>query len=135
MSILDKLQTEVMTELKLKQLRHEINTWKRMLGFMQEENVHLKNRLSDVLKDRFNKNMLDGVEFLQTNFIKEDEVIGLLKSEVAEVENILKWNLITDENIFPTSKRMETVRNNIDAAEKDFSKINNDFNKYLSENI
>ena len=124
-----------MTELKLKQLRHEINTWKRMLGFMQEENVHLKNRLSDVLKDRFNKNMLDGVEFFQTNFIKEDEVIGLLKSEVAEVENILKWNLITDENIFPTSKRMETVRNNIDAAEKDFSKINNDFNKYLSENI
>ena len=124
-----------MTELKLKQLRHEINTWKRMLGFMQEENVHLKNRLSDVLKDRFNKNMLDGVEFFQTNFIKEDEVIGLLKSEVAEVENILKWNLITDENIFPTSKRMETVRNNIDAAEKDFTKINNDFNKYLSENI
>ena len=135
MSILVKLQTEVMTELKLKQLRYEINTWKRMLGFMQEENVHLKNRLSDVLKDRFNKNMLDGVEFFQTNFIKEDEVIGLLKSEVAEVENILKWNLITDENIFPTSKRIETVRNNIDAAEKDFSKINNDFNKYLSENI
>ena len=124
-----------MTELKLKQLRHEINTWKRMLGFMQEENVHLKNRLSDVLKDRFNKNMLDGVEFFQTNFIKEDEVIGLLKSEVAEVENILKWDLVTDENIFPASKRMETVRNNIDAAEKDFTKINNDFNKYLSENI
>ena len=124
-----------MTELKLKQLRHEINTWKRMLGFMQEENVHLKNRLSDVLKDRFNKNMLAGVEFFQTNFIKEDEVIGLLKSEVAEVENILKWDLVTDENIFPASKRMETVRNNIDAAEKDFTKINNDFNKYLSENI
>ena len=124
-----------MTELKLKQLRHEINTWKRMLGFMQEENVHLKNRLSDVLKDRFNKNMLDGVEFFQTNFIKEDEVIGLLKSEVAEVENILKWDLVTEESIFPTSKRMETVRNNIDAAEKDFTKINNDFNKYLSENI
>ena len=124
-----------MTELKLKQLRHEINTWKRMLGFMQEENVHLKNRLSDVLKDRFNKNMLDGVEFFQTNFIKEDEVIGLLKSEVAEVENILKWDLVTDENIFPASKRMETVRNNIDAAEKNFTKINNDFNKYLSENI
>ena len=124
-----------MTELKLKQLRHEINTWKRMLGFMQEENVHLKNRLSDVLKDRFNKNMLDGVEFFQTNFIKEDEVIGLLKSEVAEVENILKRELVTEESIFPTSKRMETVRNNIDAAEKDFTKINNDFNKYLSENI
>lgn len=124
-----------MTELKLMQLRHEINTWKRMLGFMQEENVHLKNRLSDVLKDRFNKNMLDGVEFFQTNFIREDEVIGLLKNEVAEVENILQSEIFMNENIYPIGRKFEKVRKNIDAAERDFTKINIDFNKYLSENI
>jgi len=106
-----------------------------MLGFMQEENVHLKNRLSDVLKDRFNKNLLDEVEFFQTNFIKEDEVIGLLKSEVAAIDNILKWDLITHENNLLIKKGIENVRNNIDAAEKDFTKISIDFNKYLSENI
>ena len=130
-----KIQIEKMTELKLMQLRHEINTWKRMLSFMQEENVHLKNRLSDVLKDRFNKNLLDEVEFFQTNFIKEDEVIGLLKSEVAAIDNILKWDLITHENNLLIKKGIENVRNNIDAAEKDFTKISIDFNKYLSENI
>ena len=129
------MQIEKMTELKFLQLRHEINTWKRMLGFMQEENVHLKNRLSDVLKDRFNKNLLDEVEFFQTNFIKEDEVIGLLKSEVAAIDNILKWDLITHENNLLISKGIKNVRNNIDAAEKDFTKISIDFNKYLSENI
>jgi len=129
------MQIEKMTELKLMQLRHEINTWKRMLSFMQEENVHLKNRLSDVLKERFNKNLLDEVEFFQTNFIKEDEVIGLLKSEVAAIDNILKWYLITHENNLLIKKRIENVRNNIDAAERDFTKISIDFNKYLSENI
>jgi len=129
------MQIEKMTELKLMQLRHEINTWKRMLSFMQEENVHLKNRLSDVLKERFNKNLLDEVEFFQTNFIKEDEVIGLLKSEVAAIDNILKWYLINHENNLLIKKRIENVRNNIDAAERDFTKISIDFNKYLSENI
>jgi len=129
------MQIEKMTELKLMQLRHEINTWKRMLSFMQEENVHLKNRLSDVLKERFNKNLLDEVEFFQTNFIKEDEVIGLLKSEVAAIDNILKWYLINHENNLLIKKRIENVRNNIDAAERDFTKKSIDFNKYLSENI
>ena len=65
------MQIEKMTELKLMQLRHEINTWKRMLSFMQEENVHLKNRLSDVLKDRFNKNLLDEVEFFKPTLLKK----------------------------------------------------------------
>ena len=125
-----------MTELKLMQLRHEINTWKRMLGFMQEENIHLKNRLSDVLKDRFNKNLLDGVESFQNNFIKEDEVINELKIEVAEVEYILQSDISSDEqHNFPINRRIGNVRKNIDRAERDFTKINIDFNKYLSENI
>lgn len=125
-----------MTELKLMQLRHEINTWKRMLSFMQEENVHLKNRLSDVLKDRFNKNLLEEVEEFQTDFIKEDEVISALKNEVAELEYILKSSLLkNDHSIFPVTRRIQNVRKNIDAAERDFTKINIDFNQYLSENI
>lgn len=127
---------EEMTELKLMQLRHEINTWKRMLSFMQEENVHLKNRLSDVLKDRFNKNLLEEVEEFQTDFIKEDEVISALKNEVAELEYILKSSLLkNDHSIFPVTRRIQNVRKNIDAAERDFTKINIDFNQYLSENI
>ena len=125
-----------MTELKLMQLRHEINTWKRMLGFMQEENVHLKNRLSDVLKDRFNKNLLEEVEEFQTDFIKEDEVINELRNELAEVEYILKSDIISDElHNFPITRRIENVRKNIDCAERDFTRMNNEFNNYLSKNL
>lgn len=125
-----------MTELKLMQLRHEINTWKRILGFMQEENVHLKNRLSEVLKDRFDKNLLDGVECFQTDFIKEDEVIGKLKKELAELEFMLDSDIISDEqHNFPITRRIENIRNHIDSAERDFTKINVGFNNYLSENL
>ena len=125
-----------MSELKLQQMQHEINTWKRMLGFMQEENVHLKNRLSEVLKDRFNKELLDTVEFYQTKFIEEDEMIVLLKTKVSELENTL-LNTITsnDNNDALLSKKIEKLRKGIDDAEKKFNSVNNNFNKYLAENI
>ena len=125
-----------MSELKLQQMQHEINTWKRMLGFMQEENVHLKNRLSEVLKDRFNKELLDTVEFYQTKFIEEDEMIVLLKTKVSELENTL-LNTITsnDNNDAHLSKKIEKLRKGIDDAEKKFNSVNNNFNKYLAENI
>ena len=125
-----------MSELKLQQMQHEIKTWKRMLGFMQEENVHLKNRLSEVLKDRFNKELLDTVEFYQTKFIEEDEMIVLLKTKVSELENTL-LNTITsnDNNDALLSKKIEKLRKGIDDAEKKFNSVNNNFNKYLAENI
>ena len=125
-----------MSELKLQQMQHEINTWKRMLGFMQEENVHLKNRLSEVLKDRFNKELLDTVEFYQTKFIEEDEMIVLLKTKVSELENTLLNIIISnDNNDALLSKKIEKLRKGIDDAEKKFNSVNNNFNKYLAENI
>ena len=125
-----------MSELKLQQMQHEINTWKRMLGFMQEENVHLKNRLSAVLKDRFNKDLLDTVEFYQTKFIEEDELIILLKIKVSELENsLLNTITLNDKNDAHLSKKIEKLRKGIDEAERKFASANINFNKYLAENI
>jgi 2-phospho-L-lactate guanylyltransferase (CobY/MobA/RfbA family) len=124
------------TNLKLKQLKHETDTLKRMLSFMQEENIHLKNRLSDVLREKFDNKMLDDVEVFQNNFVKEDMVINLLKNELAETENSLQCGIIIDDRInkdFDT--KIKKLRLNIDAAERDFAKITSDFNNYLSENL
>jgi 2-phospho-L-lactate guanylyltransferase (CobY/MobA/RfbA family) len=125
-----------MTNLKIKQLKHETSTCKRVLAFMQEENNHLKNRLSDVLKEKFDNKMLDDVEAFQNNFMKEDEVITLLKNELAEIENSLQSESLIDETI---NKRldfkMKKLKLNIETAEKYFSGINNEFNSYLSENL
>ena len=51
-----------MPELKLKQLQNESDSWKKLLGFMMDENIRLKNRLSELLKDKFDKNLLEEVE-------------------------------------------------------------------------
>ncbi len=125
-----------MIDLKLQQVKHEVETWRRMLSYMQEENIHLKNRLSEVLKDRFDKKMLEVVEVFQSKFIMQDDLITSLKKEVAAIEESMypKKNssiIITH----PSEKNMGAIRGNVEVAEKIFGGIKTDFNHYLSENI
>jgi regulator of replication initiation timing len=125
-----------MPELKLKQLQYETDTWKRLLGFMMEENIHLKNRLSEVLKDKFDKNLLERVEGFQSNFIREDEMISLLRNDVAELDKLLVREIFEDGTIIKkVDSKLKHLRNNIKNAEKEFSRLKLEFNNYLSENI
>lgn len=125
-----------MAELKIKQLQYESNSWKRLVGFMMDENIHLKNRLSEVLKDKFNRNLLEGVEGFQNRFVKEDELIGLLRNDVAELDKLLlKESTFEDRNTLSNiDRKLNTLRNNILTAEKEFSNLKMEFNTYLSQN-
>jgi regulator of replication initiation timing len=125
-----------MPELKLKQLQYEADTWKRLLGFMIDENIHLKNRLSEILKDRFDKNLLDEVERFQSRFVKEDQMIGLLRNEVAELDKLLVREAFEDGSIIKqVDRKLKKLRDNINNAERQFGKLKTEFNSYLSENM
>lgn len=130
------LKPVFMPELKLKQLQYEAETWKRLLGFMMDENIHLKNRLSEILKDGFDNNLLDEVETFQSRFVKEDELIGLLRNEVAELDKLLVREAFEDGAIIKqVDRKLKKLRDNIQNAEKQFGKLKTEFNSYLSENM
>jgi hypothetical protein len=125
-----------MPELKLKQLQYESDTWKRLLSFMVEENVRLKNRLAEILKEQFNASLLEQVELFQSSFLKEDELIGLLRNEIVEFDKLLAREIFEDGKIMrEVEKKMIKLRNNIDTAEKQFGKLKAEFNSYLIEKI
>ncbi len=125
-----------MPELKLKQLQFETETWKRVLGFMTDENIHLKNRLSEILKNNFNPNLLEEVEIFHNNFLKEDERIDVLKKEVTGLDKLLVREIFEDGTIIrQVDSKLKRLRNNIKIAEAQFTRLKMDFNNYLSENI
>ncbi len=125
-----------MPELKLKQLQYEADTWKRLLGFMMDENIQLKNRISQILKDRFDQNLLEEVEGYQSSFVKEDELIGLLRNDIAELDKLLQKEVFEDGMIIKIVEgKLKKIRNNIKNAEKQFGKLKMEFNNYFSENI
>jgi hypothetical protein len=127
---------EIMPALKLKQLKYESDTWKRMLAFMMDENIHLKNRLSEILKDGFDKTSLAEVELFQTEFIKEDEMISYLRNELVEFDKLLVREIFENGKISKhISIKLKNLRHNIKNAEKQFNRVKTTFNNYLSENF
>jgi predicted nucleic acid-binding Zn-ribbon protein len=125
-----------MPDLKLKQLQYESDTWKRLLAFMMDENVHLKNRLSEVLKNGSDTTLLGEMENFQNNFVREDELIRLLRKDIAEVDKLLVREVFEDGKIIKhLNKKMKTLRSNITQVEKKFGQLKSYFHSYLSENI
>jgi hypothetical protein len=125
-----------MPKLKLKQLQYESDTWKRLLGFMMEENSYLKNRISEILKDKFNKNLLEKLEYFQSRLVKEDGLIGLLRNDVAELDKLLEREIVENGKIIKEiDKTLKRLRNNIIVIEKQFGKLKLEFNSFLLENI
>jgi hypothetical protein len=125
-----------MPPLILKQLQYETDTWKRLLDFMMEENINLKTRLSDIIKEKFNKNALEELDDFQSNFIKEDELISLLRNEVAELDKLFSSEPFHGGEISKEiDNKLERLRNNIIIAERQFGKLNLEFNNYLSQNM
>ena len=125
-----------MPELKLKQSQYECDTWKRLLAFMMEENIYRKNRIAEILKHKFNKDLLPEVENFQNRFIKEDELINILRDDIAELDKLLLRRDFEDGKIIKEIERKQNrLRNNMLVAEKNFNKLQAEFNSYLSENV
>jgi hypothetical protein len=125
-----------MPKLKLNQLQYESDTWKRFLAFMKDENVHLKNRLAEILKSSIDNNLLDDIENFYSGFLKEDELIDLLRIDVAELDRLLAREIVEDGKLITrVDKKMKSLRNNIENAEQHFGRMKSEFISYLSENI
>jgi len=125
-----------MPEIQLKQLQSESETWKRILGYMIEENINLKNKVTEIVKNGIDKNQLEDVEEFQNSFIQEDTLIGLMRNEVAEFDKMILREPVEDGSIMSDLyKKLTQLRHNITVSEGHFSKLRTQFNVYLLNNI
>jgi hypothetical protein len=119
----------------MKQLQEEIEMHKRSLAFMEEENILLKNRVSEVLKNGFNENMLNEMEVFHGQFVREDELIRILKSYILEADKLLLREVFNDGKIIKDVKRkLQRVRTKMETTQRRFTRLKSDFNSFLSEN-
>lgn len=130
------LKPDHMPALQLRQLQFEADTGKRLLAFMMEENIRMKNRISEILKADFDKNLLDELENFHSRFIKEDELISLMRNDAAEMDKLLLREIFRDGKVIREVKiKLKKMRDNLLDAERKFGKLKAEFNGYLSENI
>lgn len=116
------------------QYHHENKTWGRLLEFFKQENIFLKNRLSEVVDHSTDKDFLALAEQFQNKFIIKDEIIDELRHDInlQSVDLINRNDSLVDSKII---KRQEKLRNEMEYFEKDFIQLKNEFNKYLSSRV
>jgi hypothetical protein len=120
----------------IQQFKHETETWKRLLEFIQAENVFLKTRLAQITKADVGNQLLEQSEYFQNQFISEDELIGMLRHEVSEQGDLLTRELFEDGSIMKeVIRHQKKLRKEIEIAEQKFNKLKFEFNNYLSENL
>jgi hypothetical protein len=120
----------------LGQYRHEIDTWKRELGFMQEENIILKNRLSEILTSAglYEESMLERLENFQSEFLSQDNQIRRLQVIIMDEQKLLMREIFEDGQVLHLLKsRQRQLRHEMAETELSFQKLKTEFNIYLSQ--
>jgi hypothetical protein len=124
----------------INQFHHENDMWKRMLGFMREENINSKNRLSEIVKEMDGADflMLEQIEYFQNRFLEEDDKIRQLRKEVEDQDDLLereKYNENDGALIRTVKGTQARLRNDIERTTKAFNRLKFEFNNYLSATL
>jgi hypothetical protein len=123
-----------MTNGKRDELIDKTKAWRRQLALLEDENIHFKTRLADVLQSHFHKDQLDQLEHFQNSFLKMDEQLGLLKHEVREQlyqlqqDRVLAGGALNDIN--DLQQRLELK---IAIVQENFDRLSREFNGYLQQ--
>lgn len=119
-----------------KHFEFEIDAWRRLLEFIQNENAHCKYRLAEVIKaSNGDPAFLDQAEFYQNYYIQQDTHVSLLKNDLYSFGKLIEREKIEDGMIV---KQVEGTHRRIKAEmhklESEFSETKRRFGNFLDAN-
>lgn len=118
------------------QFRSENETWKRSLESLTEEDVNLKMRLSEILKnmDQRDDGLLEKIEHFHNRLLKINETIGFLWSDVGKIEKQLFQDLFINTEFFSEIRQTQKkLRKEMEIVEFDFHILKFDLNNFIGE--
>lgn len=116
-------------------MKSEINNWRRTLGIMSDENILMKARLSSVLQENFDINLLPQVENLYSHLLTEEEFINLLRHNIGELDNLVESGNSEVENTHRCENMCSTLQSQMMTAKIRLSKLKSEFNDFFRERI
>lgn len=117
------------------QHQYERAAWCRLLDYLQEENIHYKNRIADILRNDIGSSLIETLELFLNKFVQEDSIISLLRHDIAELNKKIPAKESGDEqkeNLDKIILTQDKLRKEVETIEQQFNKLKFTFNKYLS---
>ena len=118
---------------KIHLLEYQSNSWKRILYFMTEENIHLKKMVSHLLTNKISKISLEQVEDLYGRFLKNDELIALLRDELTTFDKLIRDTATDHADAWKYTREMcDELTKKFEVVEQQFTSLKYDFGNYLN---
>jgi len=126
-----------MKNIILEQLIYEVETWKRLIVFIKNENLMRINRLNDIIKSNDDKNILYKIENFQVEFMMLEELYSVLNDEVVDQHNrlTLVHKKEYEIDLISIIKHQQDIRINIEKLINKINKIKADFFQDFSEKL
>lgn len=126
-----------MKNIIIEQLIYEVETWKRLIVFIKNENLLRIIRLNEIIKSNIDKNTLDKIENFQVQFMMLEEIYFVLNDEVVEQYKrlLLVHNQEYDIDVIILIKQQQDIRLNIEKLVNKINKIKADFFHEFSEKL
>ena len=107
----------------------EMNLWKKILAFLQQEHLSQKNKLVEILRNNKENagDILEIAEGYQNKFLQQDEAFRLMWNDMVQFERSLgEIYGHRDKDII---QRRKKLRQELEILDANFYELKTDFNK------
>jgi hypothetical protein len=121
---------------RTKQVVEEIESWRRLLEFLQVENSHLKSRIAQIVSNDISSQILAMSEEFESRFINMDEMIRVAKKNIHDLNSSVTMFSFKESVLTPgISAKLKNLRAEMEALEHRFNKLKFSFQHFISENF
>ena len=117
----------------LNQFQFELQSWIRLIEFLNQETTYLKNRLSEVIDQIRDRENLALAEHFQNQFIVKDDVYDHIMHDLKKQS--YKWKEIKSFSSKDLHEDLNKIRKNLSDQiafiERDHAVLTKDYNSYL----
>lgn len=118
-------------------LHFELNLWLNEFQFFKDEVLIFNSRLEEIVSKNTDIEVLKEVEHFQNQYIRQSEVIDVLRHEVKQHENVLE----TESKDYPVAidhryfEDHTELRDQVDQFKKIYAELKREFMAFLSRRM
>lgn len=117
--------------IRLRQIKHDCDILSRKLGYLSEENIHYKMRLTEILNDFTLDKNLNDIELNQNLIIELDDFIRATKVQLKELYGLIEINNM--EHIDLIHINLNLLKKQMAKVKLQFNTLSINFNNFLLE--
>lgn len=121
---------------RLCQFTYENTSWKRILEFIRQENILVKNHLAEVISfSQAEQFSLDEVEYLLNNLLQIETAVGLIYKDIDAFDKLTDIEYFIDGNNQKVMGLHNTIKKDIKNVEAEFKKLKTRVDNLLNDTL